>query len=122
MGRFEQAARQAWQELAPTAVAEMADPNQFFRELEKEAEAAWTELAAQLAGPDSPGETYFQRVGRLEAAKLQALEMVLADWCRPPAEVIEEEGEARPDRTSLLVHQMAAEMKAAAVDQEQIDR
>jgi hypothetical protein len=115
MGRFEQAARQAWQDLAPTALAEMTDPSQFFQDLEKDAEAAWAELAVQLAGPGSPGETYFQRVGRLEAAKLRALEMILADWCRPPAEVIEvQQGEVWPDPTSLLVHQLAEELKAAA--------
>jgi len=79
----------AWQELAPTALARMENPEAFFEEVGIQAEQAWIDLTLQLAGTDTPGEAYFEKVGRIEAAKMQARELVNRDWCTPLQEEIE---------------------------------
>ncbi|MCA0252147.1 MAG: hypothetical protein KIT69_14265 [Propionibacteriaceae bacterium] len=112
MNRFERAAREAWAELAPSAVATLEDPSLFFSELASQAETAWLELSAQLAGPMPPEETYLERVSRLESAKRQAAELVINDWCRPPAAAMEDSADEQ-DQTSRLVHQLAREVAAA---------
>ena len=89
LNRFGRQAMAAWQELAPTALAQVENPEAFFEEVGIQAEQAWIDLTLQLAGTDTPGEAYFEKVGRIEAAKMQARELVNRDWCRPPQETIE---------------------------------
>lgn len=48
-------------------------------EHKKEVQEDITTLTRQLAGPDLPGESYMEKVGRLNSAKSQATEIVLAD-------------------------------------------
>ena len=98
--------------MAPTALAEMENSSQFFSELARQAETAWEEMSLQLAGPSPADEPYLERVGRLEAARLQAEELVMSEWCRPPAQLVEEPIDG-PDRVSTLVHQLAAERATA---------
>lgn len=91
MNEFGRLALAAWQELAPAAVARLREPRGFFRDLGRQAQQAWLELTLELVEPDRPGEDYFSKVGRVQAAKLAAREIVIADWCRPPQELIEGE-------------------------------
>lgn len=87
MNRYGVQARKFWEQLAPTALSEMEDPNQHFSMLGEEALEQVTTLAMALAGPDLPEETYFQKVGRLENAKLRAEEIVRADLLMPSPDV-----------------------------------
>ena len=48
------------------------------------------ELAEELAGPDRPGETYLEAVGRLTNARLTARELIMADKPPPVPEQPEE--------------------------------
>ena len=51
----------------------------FFTELGEQAAGEIEELQMQLAGPDPVGERYLEKVGRLNAARMQAEEKVLAE-------------------------------------------
>lgn len=87
MNRYGAQAMQMWQELAPTALAAIDDPNRHFSTLGEEALEQVTSLTIELSGPDVAGETYFEKIGRIENAKLRAEEMVRADLLIPPPEV-----------------------------------
>lgn len=87
MNKYGAQAMQMWQELAPTALAALDDPNRHFLMLGEEALEQVTSLTIELSGPDVAGETYFQKIGRIENAKLRAEEMVRADLLIPPPEV-----------------------------------
>lgn len=91
MNEFGRVALAAWQELAPAAVARLTNPRGFFQDLGRQAQQAWLELTLELLEPDQPGEDYFSKVGRVQAAKLTAREIVIADWCRPPQDLIDGE-------------------------------
>jgi hypothetical protein len=61
-----------WQQSDPDRFAKISDPEEFFTqkglELEREVQA----LAAGLAGPDRPGESYLEKVARLQTARFNA--------------------------------------------------
>ena len=93
MNRYGTQAMQMWQQLAPAALAALEDPNRHFSMLGAEAEGQVVDLTIQLAGPDVPGETYFQKVGRIENAKLRAEEIVREELLIPPPEIREDDAE-----------------------------
>ena len=86
VNRFGRWAWAVWAAEAPGALSRLVDPETFFGELGEQAEAAWVDLTRELMGPDLPGEGFLGKVGRIEAAKLQARELVDEQWCRPPRE------------------------------------
>lgn len=108
MNRFGRTAQARWQALAPTAYAQITDPNQHFSTLGQQAEKAWIDLADQLTGPDVPEETYFEKVGRINNAKMRAQELIEAEWLTPPQEVIEPD----PDDDGDQVDQESARRAA----------
>lgn len=87
MNSYGKLALSMWQQLAPTALSQIEDPNQHFSELGEEALEQVTDLTLRLQGDDPAGETYMQKVGRIESAKLRAEEIVRADLLVPPPEV-----------------------------------
>jgi hypothetical protein len=89
LNRFGRFALQSWQTLAPAALAQITDPSRHFSELGEEAESQWASLWPQLLTPDSPGENLFSKAGRIEAAKMQAEEMIRAELLTPPEELQE---------------------------------
>lgn len=108
MNRFGRLAQDRWQGMAPTAYAQIDDPNRHFSTLGEQAEAAWIELSDDLAGPDVPGETYLEKVGRLNNARKRAEEVIQADWLTPPLQ----DQESEPDQ----LDQTAARMMAIEVN------
>lgn len=86
MNRFGRLAQQAWQTLAPTAYSQIQDPKAHFSTLGEQAEADWASLWPALLEPDVEGEDFFHKAGRIEAAKLQAEEMIRQEWLIPPAD------------------------------------
>ena len=90
MNRYGQEAWETWRRLAPTALSEIANPSRHFSELGEQASLQIAELTIQIAGPDQLGETYLGKVGRLNAARLQAEEIVRTDLLTPPREEIED--------------------------------
>lgn len=87
MNKYAVQAMRLWEQLAPTALSEMEDPSRHFSTLGEEALEQVTSLALQLEGPDVPGETYFEKVGRIQNATLRAEEIVRADLLMPPPDV-----------------------------------
>lgn len=68
-----------WRRHRPAALAMIPDPEVFFSTLGLTVSARVEDLADRLAGPDRLGEGYLEKVGRLNAAKSQAEELVLAE-------------------------------------------
>ena len=73
----------------------------------EQAESQVQQLAATLAGPDQPGEEYLQKVGRLNMARLQAEEAVLAElvWIPQPGEESEEPATDWVTQTMRAIHE-----------------
>lgn len=90
MNQYGQEAWESWRRLAPTALSEIADPSRHFSALGEQASVQIAELTIQIAGPDLPGESYLAKVGRLNAARGQAEELVRTDLLTPPREEIED--------------------------------
>lgn len=86
MTHYQTLAQTHWERYAPTRVANLPDPTLFFQELGAQVHQQVTELAASLAGPDLPQETTLQKAGRLNAARMQAEEVVLTElvWIQHP--------------------------------------
>ena len=93
MNEYGTFAMRTWRMLAPEAFRQIADPETFFRQLGEQAADQVVDLTRQLQGPDLPGETYFGKVGRINAARMQAEEVVRAELLTPPRELWEEEDE-----------------------------
>lgn len=116
MNEYGRQALSMWQQLAPTALAEIDEPSRHFSTLGEEALEQVTSLTAQLQGPDLPGETTFAKIGRIHNAKLRAEEIVRADLLMPPQElqdVTEDEiRDAMPkDDVDQLLTELRQELK-----------
>ena len=102
MNTYGKFAQEAWRTTAPAEYALIPDPDQWFEALGEEAAQRVGELMMELAGPDPAGEAYLEKVGRLNASKMQAEEIVRAEMLTPdpsvqqePEEDEEESGVAR---------------------------
>ena len=94
MNQYAAMAERHWRRWLPSRVAAMDDPSSFFSNLGEEVAAQIEDLTADLAGDDPPGETFMQKVGRLNMARLRAEEMVLPEMVLlPPEPGMEEEDE-----------------------------
>lgn len=83
MNQYGKQAQRHWQKWFPDRYRAITDPELFFTELGQSAATRITELQTELAGPDLPGESYLQKVGRLNSAKMQAEEIVLTEEVFP---------------------------------------
>ena len=90
MNTYGKFAQEAWKMTAPAEYALIPDPNQWFEALGEEAAQRVGELMMELAGPDPVGETYLEKVGRLNASKMQAEEIVRAEMLTPDPSVQQE--------------------------------
>lgn len=72
-------AQHHWRIHCPTAYRQIDNPREFFYRLGEQIADQVDELAWKLAGPDSLSEAYLHKVGRLNTARAQAEETVLAD-------------------------------------------
>jgi hypothetical protein len=97
MNQYAATAERHWRRWLPSRVAAMDDPSSFFSNLGEEAAAQIEDLTADLAGDDPPGETFMEKVGRLNMARLQAEEIVLPETVlRPPEPGVEEDDDSEP--------------------------
>ena len=90
MNTYGKFAQEAWKTTAPAEYALIPDPDQWFERLGEEAAQRVGELMMELAGPDPVGETYLEKVGRLNASKMQAEEIVRAEMLTPDPSVQQE--------------------------------
>jgi hypothetical protein len=86
MNQYGEMARHHWETFLPQRYSRIEDPPSFFSMLGKEVETEIDQLTEQLAGEDPPGEDYLGKVGRLNAARQQAREKVLAEQVLLPVE------------------------------------
>jgi hypothetical protein len=103
MNKYGRLAKSHWARTDPSRYALISDPSRFFMELGQQAESEIQELSLRLAGPDPPREEYLAKVGRLNMARLQAEEQVLAELILIEAPEDPEEApdpEAGPDLIS----------------------
>ncbi len=86
MNRYGQLAHDHWKSSDPARFAEIQDPQEFFSSMGQTVESQIQDLQLELAGPDPAApEPSLEKVGRLNMARLQAEEVVLAElvWLSP---------------------------------------
>lgn len=103
LNRFGKFALEAWSTLAPTALSQIPDPQRHFSALGEQAFSAWVDLWPQLVEPDVPGEDTFAKVGRIEAAKMQAEEMIRAEWLTPAEDQQDDDPGEGPDPMAEVI-------------------
>ena len=104
MNKYGRMAIRHWEKTDPDRLQEIpeSDRETFFTELGERAEMEIQQLQDQLAGPDPAGESYLEKVGRLNMARLQAEERVLADLILiPPRSSSEQDEGNEPARWHL---------------------
>ena len=88
MNEYGAMARAHWQQWLPQRYAAIEDPDTYFAGLGEEVAAdiagLWAEMSARAGNP--PGEDFMERVGRLNAIRKQAEEIILADRVLLPPE------------------------------------
>jgi hypothetical protein len=96
MNKYGRMAIRHWEKTDPDRFRRIpaSDREEFFTELGERAETEIQQLQDQLAGPDPAGESYLEKVGRLNMARLQAEERVLPELIliRPPSSNEQDEG------------------------------
>ncbi len=104
MNRYGRLARDHWKSTDPGRFSQIQDPDEFFSDLGETVEFQIQDLQLHLAGPDpATPEQGLEKVGRLNMARMQAEEAVLADlvWLSPPPEEEAMESE-NPSRRYLF--------------------
>ncbi|MBO0871811.1 MAG: hypothetical protein J2P19_00300 [Pseudonocardia sp.] len=100
MNRYGQLAMEHWARFLPHRYSRIENPNSYFSELGNRIQDEIEDLAQDLAGDDPPGEEYLQKVGRLNAARMQAEEQILREQVLLPAEPGTEMDETEPEPTT----------------------
>lgn len=94
-----------YQQFLPDQYATIPDPEVYFSTLGEEIETQVNDLTTRLAGSDQLGEGYLEKVGRLNMAKLQAEETVLADYLVLPEPNQDDEDDLDSDPALRLMMQ-----------------
>jgi hypothetical protein len=96
MNEYGHMAIRHWEKTDPDRFQQIRenDRETFFTELGERAEMEIQQLQDQLAGPDPPEESYLEKVGRLNMARLRAEQRVLAELILipPPSSSEQDEG------------------------------
>lgn len=121
MNEFGRYAENAWKLMAPDRYAALTDPNHFFSTMGQEAESRMRMVWEQLQGPDPVGETYLEKVGRLNATRMQAEEIVRADLKPDTSQEYEEESEDEGfDETTSEILQIIMDLQTAIQDKSEL--
>jgi hypothetical protein len=125
MNRYGARAMRHWQEFDPDRFQAIEDPQEFFTTLGAEVEQEIETLAAALAGPDRAGETYLEKVGRLNMARLGAESDILRERVLIPGPDEEREEPATGPMADFIrlenrLNQMSDE-ELEALDVESLD-
>lgn len=83
MNRYGAQLMRQWQQNDPKRYQAIEDKQDFFEALGSEAQREIETLAAAIAGPDRPGETYLEKVARLNTARVNAESDVLRGMLAP---------------------------------------
>jgi hypothetical protein len=96
MNRYGARAMRHWQQTDPERFQAIEDPQAFFTTLGAEVEQEIETLAAAMAGPDRVGESYLEKVGRLNMARFNAESDILRERVLIPGPDEEEEPATGP--------------------------
>jgi hypothetical protein len=91
-------ARQHWQRYRPVEYQAMTDPDAFFTDLGEQISAWITELTPDFEGTPPPGETFPDKIGRLNFARLTAEEQVLREMLPQSEAENQEQPEEQADQ------------------------
>lgn len=125
MNTYGKFAQDTWKMLAPRQYELIVNPEEWFTNLGKEAENAVGDLSVKIAGQDLQGESYLEKVGRLNAAKTQAEEIVRVEMLTPQAEELTGDEDQEPSEMSLhlqFVKEMRELQQQATEELDQLDR
>ena len=98
MNEYGQMALDHWQRWLPERYSQIEDPNSFFSTLGDEVATRIADLTLDLAGEDPPGETFMNKLGRLNNAAQRAREMVLPEMVLLDPET--DEDDPQPQQTA----------------------
>lgn len=109
MNRYGTLAREHWTKYAPSKVAALEDPEQFFESLGEQVAERVTSLSVILENEHRPSPDFLDQVGLLNAIRKQAEEVALSDlvWLTPDqveyddVEAASEELWQLPDRLQI---------------------
>lgn len=85
MNRYGNQLLKQWEIASPQFVSSLEDPQAHFTQMGVQVEQEIQELLPSLEGNDPPNEDYLVKVGRLQAARREAEEIVLEQY-RPPSD------------------------------------
>lgn len=112
MNKYATMLKDQWTQADPEMVASLEDPETYFSQLGEQAAEQVADLSLNLAGPDKPGEEYLEKVGRLNMARRQAEEIVLAEL-QPPSYLDADEPEEPEDFESRSPEEQEAWIREA---------
>ena len=84
MNRYGRQAERYWRTQLPRQYQQIPDPQTFFDQLGQTIATQVEDLAEQIAGPDRTGETYLDKLGRLNLARLEAETEILRETLPQP--------------------------------------
>ncbi len=84
MNRYGQRVKTHYQRFMPTRYAQISDPETHFSTLGSQIEDEISVTETQMVGSDPVGEDYLTKVGRLNMARMQAEELVMAQFLPDP--------------------------------------
>jgi len=84
MNQYGRRAQRHWQTHLPSQYSQINGPEQFFTEMGETIAEQIEDLAEQIAGPDQPGETYLDKLGRLNMARQSAEDEVMRETLPQP--------------------------------------
>ena len=84
MNRYGAVAEKHYRTFLPTRYASITDPTDFFNELGEQISEQIDQTKWSLAGDDPVGETFMDKLGRLNMADQMARETVLAEFLPEP--------------------------------------
>ena len=79
MNKYGRIAMTHWRTWRPEAYHELPNPEEFFSTLGETLADEIVDLAVDMRQPDTPGEGYLEKVGRLNMARLMAEEKILGE-------------------------------------------
>jgi hypothetical protein len=98
MNEYGRMALDHWQQHLPERYRRIEDPNSFFSTLGDQVATRIADLTLDLAGQDPVGETFMDKLGRLNNASQRAREIVLPEMVLLAPEIDEDEDETDPQR------------------------
>ena len=84
MNQYAAQARRHWQTHLPQRYRQLEDPDTFFTDLGEAIAQQIQDTARTIAGPDPDQETYLDKVGRLNMARLSAEDQVMRETLPEP--------------------------------------